>query len=164
MIIAVVAVGKNNELGKNNKLPWHLPNDLQHFKEVTDGMPMIMGRETFESLPGVLPGRDHIVLTRNAEYDVKHPRVMVVNDVDRLIEMLDPEKDYSVIGGRQIFNLLMPYTDRIYLTRIDLAFDADTYFDGPDPEEWYLASEEDGIVDEENPLPHRFLIFQRKRH
>lgn len=163
MFIAVVAVGKNNELGKDNKLPWHLPNDLKHFKEVTDGMALIMGRETFESLPGVLPGREHIVLTRNADYKVNHPNVKVVYDVDSLLKMLEPEKDYSVIGGRQIFNLLMPYTKRIYLTRIDLAFDADTYFDGPDPKEWFLTSEEEGTVDEKNPLPHKFQIFDRKK-
>ncbi|QSX07802.1 dihydrofolate reductase [Alkalibacter rhizosphaerae] len=163
MLIAVLAVGKNNELGKDNQLPWHLPNDLKHFRKITDSMPMIMGRETFEALPGVLPGREHIVLTRNTDYQVDHPMVKVVHSVDDILDSLDPEKDYSVIGGKQIFQLFMPYTDKIHLTRIDEAFDADTYFDEPDPEEWVVVSEEAGILDEENTLPHRFLVLERKK-
>lgn len=162
MLIAILAVGSNNELGKDNKLPWHLPNDLKHFRKITGLMPMIMGRETFEALPGVLPGREHIVLTRNKEYHVYHPKVTVVHSVDEILKNLDPDRDYSVIGGKQIFQLFMPYIQKIYLTRIDETFDADTYFDEPDPKEWDLVSEEDGILDEENTLPHRFLLLERK--
>lgn len=162
MLIAVLAVGKNNELGKDNKLPWHLPNDLKHFRTITDSMPMIMGRETFEALPGVLPGRKHIVLTRNSEYRVDHPMVEVVHSLDDILEHLDPDKDYSIIGGKQIFKLFMPYIDRIYLTRIDQAFDADTYYDEPDPDEWVVVSEIEGVLDEENTLPHRFLVLDRR--
>lgn len=161
MLIAVVAIGKNNEMGKDNKLPWHLPNDLKHFRKVTDGMPMIMGRETFEALPYVLPGRDHIVLTRDPNYQVDHPQVHVVRSFEALLDSLEADQDYNVIGGAQIFHLFMPYIDRIHLTRIDQAFDADTYFVTLDPEEWQVVSDIAGQTDEENTLAHRFLVLER---
>ena len=157
----VVAVGKNNEMGVDNKLPWHLPNDVKFFKEVTWDHPMIMGRKTFESLPKVLPNRQHIVLTRDKNYTVNHKRVTVVYSFEELLEMTQGSETYSIIGGAEIFNLFMPYADRILLTKIDAEFKADTYFEEPNPEEWEIIEVIEGKVDKENTLAHQFIIMDR---
>ncbi|MBF7095938.1 dihydrofolate reductase [Alkalibacter mobilis] len=163
MISFVLAVGKNNEMGVDNKLPWHLPSDLKYFRKLTEGKPMIMGRETFESLPGILPGRLHIVLTRDPDYSVESPQVTIVNSLDELLAMLSPGQDYNVIGGKMIFDLLLSYADRIYLTKIDSTFNADTYFSEPDPKDWEIVEEKEGTLDEENTLVHKFIIMDRKK-
>src|SRR5690606_30961643 len=98
------------------------------FKDITMGKPMIMGRKTFESLPKVLPGRDHIVLTRDKNYKVDHPRVRVVYSLNELLEVTSEDREYAVIGGSEIFKLMLPHADRIYLTIIDESFEADTFF------------------------------------
>ena len=158
----VVAIGKNNEMGVNNHLPWHLPSDIKFFRDITWNHPMIMGRKTFESLPKVLPNRHHIVLTRDASYKFDHPQVTIVYSLDELLSITPPGKEYSVIGGSQIFELLLPYTDRIYLTTIDKSFEADTYFIEPDLMEWMVTEEREGILDEKNTIPHRFITLERK--
>ncbi|HCX65355.1 MAG TPA: dihydrofolate reductase, partial [Eubacteriaceae bacterium] len=122
----------------------------------------IMGRKTFESLPRILDGREHIVLTRNKDYTYDHPQVTVVYSVDELLELTRDDREYPVIGGSEIFRILLPYTDRIYLTRIDRNFEADVYFDMIDEETWEVVEEREGILDEKNTLPHVFYTLERK--
>lgn len=133
MIVSqIAAMAKNRVIGKENKLPWDLPEDLQFFKKMTQKKIMIMGRKTFESLPGHLPGRFHIVISRSPimteETDVKF-----VTSLDEALKaaklMIPPWNDeVMIIGGAEIYKLAMPVTDRIYLTEIDQDFSGDTYF------------------------------------
>lgn len=162
MLVIIAAVAKNRALGKNNQLPWHLPNDLMRFKRITTGRTIIMGRKTFESLPGQLPNRRHIVLTRDESYRGGSSDVVIVHSIPELLKMLDPSTENFVIGGGEIYAQLLPYCDKMYLTIIDQEIEADTYFPVFDEDEWEIIHEEPGMVDECNPLPHRFITYQRK--
>ena len=138
-ISIVAAIGRNRELGKDNKLLWHIPDDLKRFKEITKGHPVIMGRKTFESIGRVLPGRANIVITRDTEsflykakengHDIHH--LIAASSLDDAIDAAKREAgsdEIMVIGGGQIFTQAMPITDRLYLTIVDASFDADTFF------------------------------------
>jgi dihydrofolate reductase len=111
MLSFVVAVANNNVIGKNNSLVWSLPVDLKRFKDITmtQTKTMIMGRKTFEALPTVLPNRKHIVLTRNKNYKPNNKNVEILHDIEDLKPYIESEEEYFVIGGGEIFNLLMPY-------------------------------------------------------
>ena len=158
----VVAVGKNNEMGLNNHLPWHLPDDAEFFKQLTQNHTIIMGRKTFESLPQILPKRHHIILTRDKTYKVNNEKVTIVHSLDELLSVTCGQEEYFVIGGSQIFDLMLPYTQRIYLTKVDKSFDADVYFNAMNEENWYITKQWEGIVNEKNKYPHTFYIFERK--
>jgi dihydrofolate reductase len=128
IISMIAAIGKNRELGKSNKLLWHIPDDLKKFKEITMGHPVIMGRTTFESIGKPLPGRENIVISRNRE--LKLPECIVVNSIKEAI-VFASKKDCNeifIIGGSQIYNLGIKHADKLYLTLIDKSMDADTYF------------------------------------
>ena len=112
----IVAVSENGVIGNNNTLPWYLPDDLKRFRRLTTGYPMIMGRNTFESLPNILPGRTHIVLSRNPEYKPKG--VTVVHSVFEALEAVSGEEKAFVIGGEQIYRLFMDFCSRIEMTRV----------------------------------------------
>lgn len=158
----VVAVGKNNEMGLNNHLPWHLPDDAKFFKELTQNHTIIMGRKTFESLPKILPYRQHIVLTRDKNYKIEDNRVTIVNTLDELLSITSEPQEYFVIGGSQIFDLMLPYTQRIYLTKVDKNFEADVYFNAMNEENWFIVKQWEGKMDESNKYPHTFYIYERK--
>ncbi|MBI2050869.1 MAG: dihydrofolate reductase [Parcubacteria group bacterium] len=130
VISAIAAIGKNRELGANGTIPWHVPEDLKHFKQTTLGHPVIMGRKTFESL-GIhkpLPGRLNIVITRNPDY--KAEGALVVSSVEDAIEEASKhdQQEIFIIGGAEIFKLAMHLINRLYLTVIDGNFEADTFF------------------------------------
>jgi dihydrofolate reductase len=144
LITAVVAIGKNRELGKNNKLLWHIPDDLKRFKRLTLGHPIIMGRKTFESIVGYiggpLPGRTNIIVTRSARYEsanpllsskaYKLPNVFIVGSIEEGIEKAQEEnpKEIHIGGGASIYEQALPYIDKLYLTLIDDEKPADTFF------------------------------------
>jgi dihydrofolate reductase len=136
-IVLVVARADNGIIGKDGKLPWHLPADLRHFKQVTMGTPMVMGRKTFESLPGLLPGRRHIVLTRDPSWSA--PGTEVAASVDEAIRIADVER-ISVVGGAEIFDLFMPKATDIELTEVHFDAEGDTFMPPPDPAEWHEIS------------------------
>jgi dihydrofolate reductase len=163
MLSFVVAVSENNVIGKNGNLPWRLPEDLKFFKDITStsAKTMIMGRKTFESLPKVLPGRKHIILTRNKDFKVHHEEVDVVYDIESLKPYIEATEEYFVIGGAEIFKQLLPYTDRIYLTRIHEKFQGDTFFPEFNKEQWKATLLYEGIVDEENLYPRTYLKLDR---
>lgn len=163
----IVATANNNAIGRNNELPWHLPQDLKYFKSVTLGKPVIMGRKTFESIGKPLPGRTNIVVTRQKDW--KFAGVLVAKSVEEALEIgqqFRNEQDnlaeeIMVIGGAEIYRHALPIADRVYLTRIDANVDgADAYFPELPTAQWKLASELAG--DSDANLKHRFLVFEKK--
>jgi dihydrofolate reductase len=159
MISLVVAAARNNVIGKGNALPWSLPNDLKHFREVTSGHTVVMGRKTFESIGRPLPNRRNIVITRQEGY--KPEGVEVVGSLAAAIASMSVGEDLFVIGGGEIFNQVLPIADRVYLTRIEADVEGDAFFPRLDANEWEEVSRLPGVVDEKNALPHTFLILDR---
>ncbi len=158
----IVAVSANNVIGKDNKLPWHLPNDLKYFKNTTWAMPIIMGRKTFESIGKPLPGRTNIVISRNTDW--KADGIKSVQSLDQAIELSNrlQVKELFIIGGAEIFNTSLPLARRIYLTRIHQEFDGDVFFPNVNEENWTLVSNRDCEPDEKNAFKHSFQIWERK--
>ena len=158
----VVATDENNVIGKDNKLPWHLPNDLRYFKNLTWGMPILMGRKTFESIGKALPGRKSIVITRDQNW--KHDHVEVVHTVEDAIQKARGHdvKEIFVIGGAEIFNTSFAEANRIYLTRIHHKFEGDAYFPEVSTEDWNLVQNKFCHADEKNPYSHTFQVWEKK--
>jgi dihydrofolate reductase len=138
-IVFVFARADNGVIGKEGQLPWHLPADLKHFKAVTMGTPMVMGRKTFESLPGLLPGRRHIVLTRAPGWSAAG--AAVVHSVEEAISIANAPR-VSIVGGAEIFALFLPHADAIELTEVHTEADGDTVMPAPDPAAWQEVSRE----------------------
>lgn len=147
-IVFVVARAENGVIGKGGKLPWHLPADLRHFKQVTMGTPMIMGRRTFESLPGLLPGRRHIVLTRDRSWSADGAEV--VHTVPDAVERAEASR-ICVVGGAEIFELFADMATRIELTEVHAEVDGDTVMSAPDASRWIEVSRERHEAQEGRP-------------
>jgi dihydrofolate reductase len=161
MISYIVAMDKNRTIGKDNQLPWHLPADLQFFKRVTMGHPIIMGRKTYESIGKPLPGRENIVVTRNQEYKLEG--CTVIHSVEALIKFAEEKKEeVFVIGGAELFKATFSNTDRLYITMIEHEFEGDTFFPEFKESDWKLVSQEKGPKDEKNPYDYSFNIYERK--
>ena len=135
-LILIAAAGEGNELGKNGDLPWHLPDDFRHFKETTTGHAMIMGRKTFDTFPRPLPGRQHIIITRDRDYRVDHPNCLVVHSMEAAMEAVSGLEKAFVIGGGEIYRQALPQATGIVLTRVHGHFDADTFFPEIHPDTW----------------------------
>lgn len=162
MIAIVVAVAENNVIGKDNQLIWHLPADLKHFKQITMGHPILMGRKTYESIGKPLPGRTSIIITRQEDY--KAEGCVVVNSVEEAIkEAKQLDEQAHIIGGAEIYKQSLHLTDTIYLTRIHHSFDGDTYFPEIKEEEWEAVSEEHHEPDEKNKYSYSFIKLTRKK-
>ncbi len=162
MLSIIVAISENNVIGKDNKLLWHLPEDLKRFKKLTTGHTIIMGRKTFESLGGILPDRMHIILTRDINYNIDSEYVKVVHDINELDNYINDEKENFVIGGAIVYNQLMKKAQKIYMTKINEKFEGDAYFPKIDEDEWKIVEEEKGIKNEENPYDYEFVTYVRK--
>jgi dihydrofolate reductase len=158
----IAAVGENNELGLNGGLPWHLPSELRYFRQVTEHHTLIMGRKTYESLPRVLPNRKHIVLTRNVDYLADHPDVIVAHGLDEVLALTAGRGEYFVIGGAEIFRLMLPYADRIYLTVVHQSFEADTFFPKPDMADWQQTKSWEAEAGKDDGIAHTFYVFDRR--
>lgn len=163
MLSCIVAMDKNNIIGikDENKMPWHLPRDLQYFKEQTSGHTIVMGRKTFESLGRVLPNRKHIVITTS---DTSFPdEVDVIHHITDLIEISKrQDEEIFIIGGGSIYKQLLPYIDKLYVTMIDEAFTGDVNFPEIDHKIWTEISREKGLKDERNPYDYYFVQYMRK--
>jgi dihydrofolate reductase len=159
IISAVVAIAENNAIGKNNQLLWHLPNDLKHFKQITSGHTVIMGRKTYDSVGRPLPNRRNIVVTRQ---QIEIPGCEVVNSVDEAIALCEGEEEVFIVGGAEIYKLAMPKTNKIYLTIVHQAFEADAYFPPIDDREWLPIEREDHGTDEKHSIPYSFITLQRR--
>lgn len=158
-IYIVVAIASNNAIGKNNQLLWHLPNDLKHFKEITKGHTVIMGRKTYDSVGKPLPKRRNIVVTRQP---IEIPGCEVAGSLQEAMELGKTDGDLYIIGGAEIYKQALPITNYIYLTIVHQDFEADTFFPEINPEEWLEISREDHQPDEKNPLPYSFITLKRR--
>lgn len=161
MLSIVVAKAKNNIIGKDNKIIWNLPEDLKHFKELTTGHTIIMGRKTFESLGGVLPNRKHIIFSQNPDFKVNNENVEVVHSLLQIQDLIEGEEEAFVIGGAMIYNFLMPYVKKMYVTEINEEFDGDSFFQKINEDTWKEVNREKGIKDEKNNLDYEFVIYER---
>lgn len=160
-ISLIVAAAKNGAIGQAGRMPWHLPNDLRHFKNLTWGMPIIMGRKTFDSIGKPLPGRQNIVITRRPDF--KPEGVFVVESPERALSIasMSDVKEVIVMGGGEIYSLFMNRADRIYLTRIHAEVEGDTFFPEIDFEKWALTSQLLQPSDAKNPVDHAFEQWDR---
>ena len=161
MLSIIVAKAKNNIIGKENKLIWNLPADLKHFKELTTGHTIIMGRKTFQSLGRVLPNRKHIVFSQNPDFQVNDENVQVVHSMLEIQEYIENEEENFVIGGAMIYNLLMPYVTKMYVTEIEEEFEGDSFFPKINPEVWKETSREKGPKDDKNNLDYAFVTYEK---
>ena len=162
MLSIIVAVAKNNVIGKDNKLIWHLPEDLKRFKRLTTNHNIIMGRKTFESLGRVLPNRKHIVLCNDAELNVNDENVNIIDDVSKLDEYINSSEENFVIGGASIYKLLLPKTEKLYITKINQEFEGDVYFPEIKADEWKIIEREKGLKDDKNPYDYEYVTYVRK--
>ena len=157
----IVAAAENNVIGKNNQLPWTLPEDMKYFKNVTWAMPVVMGRKTFESLGKPLKGRLNIVITRQKDWNAEGVRV--VNDFNEALEWAKKEdmNEVFIIGGAQIYKQSMGQVQRMYITRIHHSFEGDAFFPEFSKDEWKLVNNRDCQPDEKNPFPYSFQVWER---
>lgn len=160
MLSLIVAAGENNEIGKHGKMPWYLPADLRHFKTVTLGKPVIMGRRTFESIGKPLPGRRNIVVTRDTSWQAEGCEA--AHSLPEALVMAAGEPELMLIGGGQLYREALPRAQRIYLTRVHGTFDADTFFPLLDGGQWREIAREAHPVDESNAYACSFLLLERK--
>jgi dihydrofolate reductase len=161
MLSHIVAVSENNIIGAKNELPWHLPNDFKYFKNKTWGMPVIMGRKSYESLKKSLPGRINIVVTKKTNW---HPDdVFVVNDIDDAIEKAKESdaREIFIIGGGEIFKQTINIVSKIYLTRVHATVDGDTFYPELDKEKWKLIDQQSFPADEKNNYAYTFEVWEK---
>jgi dihydrofolate reductase len=156
----IAAASENNALGKNNELVWHLPNDFKRFKSLTSGHHIIMGRKTFESFPKPLPNRTHVVITRQENYNPEG--CIVVNSMEKAIEKCPSDEAIFIIGGGEIYNLGLPFSDKIELTRVHHTFEADAFFPEIDPKDWELENSEFQPKDDKHQFDYSYQTYIRK--
>jgi dihydrofolate reductase len=162
MISHIFAMDQNRVIGKDNRLPWHLPADLAYFKKVTMGHAIVMGRKTFESIGRPLPGRENVIVTRDRSFQPEGCKVLhSIEEVKQFAAMRDDE--VFVIGGAELFRATLPVADRLYITKIEASFPGDTFYPAFDESEWQLVSYTKGIKDEKNPYDYAFIVYERKR-
>ena len=161
MLSIIVAKSINNAIGKDNKLLWKIPDDMKRFKEITTGHTVIMGRKTFESIGKVLPNRLNIILTRDPNYKIDDPNVKILGGVSDLEEYINDENENFVIGGAQIYSILMPKCQKLYVTQVDKDFVGDTYFPVIHENEWEVTEKIEGPKDE-NDFKYEYITYKRK--
>jgi dihydrofolate reductase len=154
----VVAISQNHAIGKDNKLLWYLPNDLKHFKTITSGHTVIMGRKTYDSVGKPLPNRRNIIITRQ---NITIEGCEVVNSIDAALALCRDEAEVFIVGGAEIYKQAMQLTDLIYLTIVHKEFDGDSYFPEIKATEWKETLREDYQPDEKNNLPYSFITLER---
>jgi dihydrofolate reductase len=157
----IVAADTNDTIGKDNKLIWHLPDDLKRFKRLTSGHHIIMGRKTFDSFPGLLPNRKHIVITRQKE-NKEIENVIYVNSMQEAIKVSNEDPNPFVIGGGEIYKIAMDYCSKIELTRVNHSFDGDTHFTKIDTNDWTKISDEFHDTDEKHKYSFNFETYEIK--
>lgn len=158
VLTAVVAMARNRVIGRDNQLPWYLPADLAHFKRLTVGKPVVMGRRVYDSIGRPLPDRHNIVLSRDR--DLRLPGCTVVHDPEEALRAAGAASEVAIIGGEQIYRLFLPQLDVVRLTLVDADIDGDTYF--PElPGSWREVSREERAPDERNPHPLCFITLER---
>lgn len=162
----IVAQAQNRTIGVNNKLPWHLPKDLQYFKQVTMGKPILMGRKTFESIKRPLPGRTNIVITRDVSWQHKGVRVVhslqAARELAESICLIEGHEEAMVIGGSEIYSQALAECDRLYLTQVHVDVEGDAWFPEFNRQDWQELGREDYAADGHNPYNYSFIVLDRK--
>lgn len=156
----IVAMDRNRGIGLQNRLPWHLPADLRHFKTVTNGHTVIMGRKTYESIGKALPNRRNVVVSRSADY--KAEGCEVLNNLQDAIVVCKDEAEVFVIGGSEIYGQALALANKLYITRVDTVTEADAFFPPFHETEWELIHLEEHQADPKNQFDYSFCIYQRK--
>lgn len=159
MISIIVAMAENRVIGKDNALPWHLPADLKHFKAMTLGKPIIMGRKTWESLPGKLPDREHIIVSGNPDYLAAD--CIVVHSLDAALAAAGDVPEIMIVGGVTLYQQALPLADRIYLTLVETEVEGDALFPEYNPERWRELERQRYPGDDRNPYAYSFLTLSR---
>lgn len=169
-IAMIAAMGKFQVIGHHNQLPWHLSADLNYFKQVTLGKPIIMGRNTFESIGKILPGRQNIVVTKNKNYPINallpdSSSLTIVHSLaDAFSAVIGNPEEVMIIGGATLFNEALPNANILYLTFIHAEFPGDTFFPPINPNEWQEVWREDHQADAKNPYDYSFVKLERLEH
>jgi len=153
----IVARSRDHVIGKDNQMPWKISADLQFFKKVTMGYPIIMGRKTWESIGRPLPGRRNIVVSRNVNYLALGAEL--VGSLEQALDSLKEFKRVFVIGGQQLFNQTFPLADELFITEIEIQVNGDTYFEIPDPSDW---QEIDRVQEKEGEIEFAYVTLRRK--
>lgn len=159
MISLIAAMTQNNVIGKNNELPWHVPEDFEWFKEKTAGKPVLMGRKTHESIGRVLKGRDNIVITNNKSYKPLSDIVKVFHSLDDALKQYINQPELMIIGGQQIYEQALPHASRVYLTIFNTNLEGDAFFPNVDEASWNKVYTRKGKTD--TPFEYTFNIFER---
>lgn len=159
-ISIIVAAAANNVIGRDNAMPWHLPEDLRRFKELTIGKAILMGRRTHESIGKALPNRRNIILSRDPAFTA--PGCEVVASVEEALDLVKGEAELMVIGGYAVYKKLFPQTQRVYLTRIHSIIEGDTLFPSLETSEWNLVEREDLLANDEREYSFSFLVLDRR--
>lgn len=161
ILSAIAAVSRNGVIGKNNRLPWHLPADMRFFKQTTLGHPVIMGRKTYESFGKALPGRANIVITRQADYRL--PDAVVTHSLEEAIRVASQSgpSEIFILGGAQIYRESLPWLNRVYKTLIEGEFEGDAFFPELAPDRWALTAAEFHEADDKNKYAYTFQTWER---
>ena len=162
MISIIVAASENNAIGKSNAMLWHLPEDLKFFKNTTWGMPVIMGRKTFEAVGKPLPGRTNIIVTSNKDWSAEN--TITTTNIDDAIKVANDtnSKEIFITGGGEIYRQTLPIADKVYLTRVHTTIDGDAFFPEMDLNTWEIDFEKHVKSDEKNKFDMTFQTWKRK--
>jgi|TARA_B100002003_G_C14035945_1_gene499190 dihydrofolate reductase len=160
-ISLIVAASENNVIGRDNALPWSLPDDLKFFREKTEGHPILLGRKNYESIGRALPKRRNIIISRQADLAIDGCEVVASVEDAISLAKTDEEEEIFVIGGGEIYNLALPLVDRVYLTRVHTELEGNVYFSDLPAEEWEEVSREEHAVDDRHEYAFTFLTYDR---
>lgn len=158
-IALIVAMGENRVIGKDNQLPWHMPADLKHFRELTLHKKILMGRKTYTSIGKPLPHRTNMILTHDKNFTA--PECIILHSLKEVLEHVNAEEEFMIIGGTQIFEMFLPLAQKIYLTLIRHNFEGDAYFPEYSSQEWKTVSCESHKADEKNLFDYDFLTLEK---
>ena len=163
MLSIIVAIAENNIIGGDNRLLWHISEDLKRFKEITTNHTIIMGRKTFESLPRVLPNRHHVVITRDKNFVIASDVVSIFHSLDEVLAKYEnTEEEAFIIGGGEIYNLMFPHCKKIYLTKVKKDFEGDTSFPEIDYNAWDITHSSGEKINSEDGLLYKFIDLTKK--
>ena len=163
MLSIIVAIAENNIIGGDNKLLWHIPEDLKRFKSITSGHSIVMGRKTFESLPGILPNRKHVIITRDKSYSVDNSNVEVIHSLSQVINKYKNSSETAfIIGGGEIYAQLIHNVDKLFLTKVFKSFHGDTTFPQIDFNEFNIEFKSEIYTCEKSGLKYQFIDLIRK--
>jgi len=158
-ISIIVAVAKNNVIGKDNQLIWHLPVDLRRFKCLTMNHFILMGRKTYQSIGKALPGRTSVIITKQKNFVAEN--CWIVHSIENAIKLAKDDSEIFIIGGDSIYRQSIEYVNKIYLTKVDADFDGDVYFPEIDFSKWSLVESQTFQPDDKNKYPYKFLTYQK---